>query len=76
MTVRNNGEDIKDQTLLGMEPRWEDDQEYWEQIVMRDFLREITCPACDEVKKVEPDATYTYKCGCGLKIKVPTPEIG
>jgi ribosomal protein S27E len=63
--------------LIGKEPTWEEDQYYWECIVMDSKLREITCPDCGEVKNVEPDATYTYMCeGCYEKVKVPTPEIG
>ena len=69
-----NGEELK--PMLGEEPSWEDDQEYWEQVVMRDYFREITCPNCEEIRKVEPDATYIYKCGCSKMIKVPTPSIG
>ena len=40
--------------------------------IMTDCDREIGCPECNDVRIVEPDADYTYKCeGCGVQVKCP-----
>lgn len=36
--------------------------------------REIICPECNDARKVEPDAEYTYDCeGCGTRVRCPVP---
>lgn len=40
---------------------------------LADDDREIGCPNCGEVRMVEPDADYIFKCeGCGSKVQVPS----
>ena len=65
----------KDSKILeGIEPSFDDDPDYWENILMDSTHREIECPECGEFTTVEPDANYTYTCeGCGSKVKVPEP---
>jgi len=57
---------------------WEpslDDLEYWEKVLI-DGVRELKCPECDDIKRVEPDADYSYHCdGCGMKLHCPDPII-
>jgi hypothetical protein len=69
LVLREPAQPPKNKTVLGLEPGF-DDLEYWEETMM-DGLREISCPECQEVRSVEPDATYTYLCDCGVKVKVP-----
>jgi hypothetical protein len=51
------------------------DLEYWESVLW-DGARELECPECSDIKRVEPDATYSYHCeGCGIKLHCPDPII-
>lgn len=55
--------------LIGIEPS---DTGYMEDVYAMDANRQISCPECEEVKEVEPDAEYVYTCeGCGSKVQVP-----
>jgi len=46
--------------------------EYWETVMM-DGVREIECPKCNEIRRMEPDADGSiFNCaGCGIRVQVP-----
>ena len=44
-----------------------------EAIICGDANFEVECPACGEIRQLEPDAHGTYKCeGCDRKVKIPS----
>lgn len=61
----------KSKSVMGIE---DTSIEQLEQVLMSSVDREIECPECGDMRKVEPDAEYKYQCeGCGVQVQVPTP---